>query len=409
MRISREKSFAKDMFMTQTHNTPDSPKENEPRTTPWRRRPAFWLVLGLVLGMVLLLLLLRSCAKPPPHEAETVPSTEDAKLDELILLQQAHNNGLEEEIRRLHELLAEDPCTLSGILGRSPENSPVAPGYEHRSESVPMQENARGGENTERVPNAPNNDESGAARTGAATPGETSGGTLPASPAPVSAPPPATVGELMEQATVFVLSDSNDAIGMGSGFFVAPGIIATNSHVVQGPGSAVLVGNKALGGMRRARVIAFSRDESHDYALLRVGDEQAAKVPVLLIADGAKRTERVSAWGFPGFITEIDPRLGALAEGDVTAVPEVVYSEGVVSVVLQHTPPVILHTASLSQGNSGGPLVNAEGVVVGINTFIKKADKSYSQTNIALPGGDLATFMREHGIAASMPNAKEQE
>ena len=111
----------------------------------------------------------------------------------------------------------------------------------------------------------------------------------------------------------------------------------------------------------------------------------------------------MSAWGFPGYITQIDPKLAALAKGDDKSVPEVVFSDGVVNVILERNPPAILHSASISQGNSGGPLINGQGVVVGINTFIKVADKSNAQANIALPGKDLALFMKEHGVAASMP------
>ena len=206
----------------------------------------------------------------------------------------------------------------------------------------------------------------------------------------------------MDMATVFILSQYDGQVGMGSGFFVAPGVIATNSHVAQGPDAQILVGNKALGGMQPASIIAYSHDENRDYALLSIAQAGAGKVPVLQLADGAARTERVSAWGFPGYITEIDPKLKALAQGDSSAVPEVVYSEVVVSVVLGRRPPAILHTASISQGHSGGPLINAKGIVGSINTFIKKADKSYSQSNIALPGGDLAKFMQENGITASM-------
>jgi S1-C subfamily serine protease len=284
-------------------------------------------------------------------------------------LQQAHNKGLEEEIRRLHGLLEEDPCSLSGLLGPSPEKSPVAPGYRAPPVSGPTDS-----------PPAPS---------------------VPGVLAPQPAPAPATVGDLLAEATVFILASNQSHMGMGSGFLVAPGVVATNSHVALGPDSEIYVGNKALGGMHAARIIAYSTDESRDYALLRIADELTAKVPLLRLGAGAARTERVSAWGFPGYITEIDPNLAALAKGDAKAVPEVVYSEGVVSVVLDRKPPVILHTAAISQGNSGGPLVNAEGIVVGINTFIKIADKSYSQANIALAAGDLALFMKEHGIAPS--------
>lgn len=357
----------------------------------WYHRPWFWLLLGLLAGLICMAVFLKGCVQDPPLVAEA--PKDDARLQELIDLQRTQNQGLEDELKRLQGLLKEDPCTLKGILGASPDKTPVAPSY-GGAVAVPPE----GGMTQSPV--------DGTVRPGGTPPPATGSDGAPQpqeKPSATPAPAPSTVGELMEQATVFILSDYGDEIGMGSGFFVAPGIIATNRHVVQGADARVFVGNKALGGMHPARVLAFSDNPDRDYSLLQVDSATAAKAPVLQVASGAKRTERVSAWGFPGYITGIDPKLKALLSGDDTSVPEVVYSEGVVSVVLDQSPSAILHTASLSQGNSGGPLVNAEGIVVGINTFIKKADKSYSQASIALVGGDLAGFMKEHGVTATTP------
>jgi S1-C subfamily serine protease len=324
-----------------------------------------------------MLILMRGCQSA--SVAVQAPEPAPVDVNGLLNMQRAQNKGLEEELAELQALLREDPCSLAEKMGPPLEKAPVAPSY---------------GAPQTRAP------ESGAPQAEAAPPPPSRNGTAPA---PTAAPPPSTVAELMDQATVFVVSAYEDQVGMGSGFFVAPGVIATNRHVAQGPDAQVLVGNKVLGGMQPARIVAFSPDKSRDYALLAVDPDLAAKAPVLQVASGASRTERISAWGFPGYITAIDPKLAAMARGDVKAVPEVVYSEGVVSVVLERTPSAILHTASLSQGNSGGPLINSQGVVVGINTFIRQADQSYSQTNIALVGGDLIKFMQEHGVNPATP------
>ena len=411
---------------------------------PFYRRSLFWLLIGLLVG-VALLLLLHSCqpkeevplqSVPAPEAKELSQEEKDAPFKDLLELQQAQNQGIEEEIRRLQQLLQEDPCALPTILGSSPEQTPVSPRYAQLEQSPATPRQADGTVTTPpsgkaTAPPAANatlpaqtedarpetspppqarqsgpDDADTAPKAAEATGPQDSGAqTRPSegsAQAPKALPSPDTVGELMDKATVFILSHYEGQTGMGSGFFVAPGIIVTNSHVVQGPDAKVIVGNKALGGMQEARIIAFSSEQKRDYALLKINDDLASKAPVLMISPGAKRMEKVSAWGFPGFIAEIDPKLKALIQGDSRAAPEVVYSEGVVSVVLERTPPVILHTASISQGNSGGPLVNEQGVVVGINTFIKKANKSYSQTNIALTGEDLAKFITEQGIPASM-------
>jgi hypothetical protein len=342
---------------------------------PFYHHPFFWLFAGMIAGVIPLTLYF--CLYGLPREAAPAGS-ETTTPGDLLAIQRAQNKGLEEEIQRLRAALKDDPCALPEVIGEGPDKTPAAPDY------APADADA--------------NPPSGV------RPPDASGQAPPAgnATAPSALPAPTTVGVLMDQATVFVLSSLGDQIGMGSGFFVAPGVVATNRHVVQGGKAAVYVGNKALGGMREARIIAFSQDESRDYALLRIAPALASRAPTLRITEDINRTDHVSAWGFPGYITEIDPKLAALIKGDDTSVPEVVYSEGVVSVVLDRNPPVILHTAAISQGNSGGPLVNGQGIVVGINTFIKAADQSYAQANIALPGKDLALFMQEHGIAASL-------
>jgi S1-C subfamily serine protease len=339
-----------------------------------------WFAFGVLLGVAAVLLHVyglfpaRHRAEAPAPPVVAAPAEADdaqARLERL----RAAGRGLEDEVLRLKNLLREDPCA-----------SPELPG-------IPAPEGP--------ATTAPESVATPAGRDGASA--GSGGNASPASPSGPARPPaamPAGIVDLLTGATVFIVSSHNDTVGLGSGFFVAPGIVATNRHVVGSPQARVVVGNKVLGGMRRADVVAFSADEDRDFALLKV-DGRAPATPVLRIARGAERTERVSAWGFPGYITAIDPKLSAMVEGDIASVPDVVYSEGVVSVVLDRVPPVILHTAALSQGNSGGPLVDASGAVAGVNTFIRRADQSYSQTNIALPGSELAAFMRANGFKAT--------
>jgi hypothetical protein len=137
-----------------------------------------------------------------------------------------------------------------------------------------------------------------------------------------------------------------------------------------------------------------------DYGLLRVTVPQGAGISFLPISGAAKRTDRVSAWGYPALLVDRDPKLQALFDGDYSSVPELVYSEGVVSVIQEvERVPIINHTAEVSHGNSGGPLIDRNGRVVGINTLIGVDDESNRQVNIALSGQDMMAYLRQERIS----------
>ncbi|MGQ0722877.1 MAG: S1C family serine protease [Candidatus Eiseniibacteriota bacterium] len=142
--------------------------------------------------------------------------------------------------------------------------------------------------------------------------------------------------------------------GSGSGVLIAPdGYLLTNSHVVQGASSLEVT--LADGESRPARLVGD--DPSTDLALVRVvGDgfphatisEQPLRVGQLVIAIG-------SPLGFHSSVSTgvVSSPARALRGRDGRLIEN-----------------VIQHTAPLNPGNSGGPLVDSRGAVVGINTAI---------------------------------------
>lgn len=204
----------------------------------------------------------------------------------------------------------------------------------------------------------------------------------------------------VERACVFVVAgDGRNGLSTGSGFFVTPQYIVTNSHVVGKNAQKVLVTSKSLGKPALAQVVASSSGGGSDFALLKVDLPSGSRNLALPLKTEVSKTEKIGAWGFPAVIGKSDPAyMRLLAGGDISAVPELAYTEGVVSAVLNRVPNMIVHTAPISPGSSGGPLLNEAGEVVGINTMISLDEGSYRQASIALTAEDLLGFLKSQGV-----------
>ena len=168
--------------------------------------------------------------------------------------------------------------------------------------------------------------------------------------------------------------------GQGSGFIVgADGIILTNAHVVK-DASEVMV---KLTDRREFRAKVLGSDPKTDVAVLKIA---AGNLPVVTVgsAEALRPGEWVLAIGSPfGF------------ENTVTA--------GVVSAKGRSLPddsavPFIQTDVAVNPGNSGGPLFNARGEVVGINSQIYSQSGGYQGVSFAIPI-DLAVKIKEQIVA----------
>ena len=174
------------------------------------------------------------------------------------------------------------------------------------------------------------------------------------------------IAERLRRSTVQVFSGERRAGGSGV-VWSADGLILTNAHVARAPEVRV-----ELWDGRRFEGRVAARDARRDLAAVRI---QAAGLEAAVPGDSAalRPGELVIAVGSPlGFA-------GALSTG-------VVHAVGPVAGMGRQS--WVLANVRLAPGNSGGPLANAEGQVVGINTAVA------SGLGLAVPANAAAEFLR---------------
>jgi serine protease Do len=155
--------------------------------------------------------------------------------------------------------------------------------------------------------------------------------------------------------------------GEGSGFIVsADGVILTNAHVVDGADRVTV----KLTDRREFEARVLGADEKSDVAVLKI---DAADLPVVKVGDPSSLEvgEWVVAIGAPfGFENSV-------TAGIVSAKGRTLPDDGYV--------PFIQSDVAVNPGNSGGPLFNLRGEVVGINSQIYSRSGGYQGVSFAIP------------------------
>jgi 2-alkenal reductase len=165
------------------------------------------------------------------------------------------------------------------------------------------------------------------------------------------------VGSIPGQSTFF--GQSSDQTVSGSGFFLTdPGYVITNNHVVEGTSQVYIV--LSDGTQEKATIVGT--DPYSDIAVLKADGKVPATVK-LGNSDALKPGESVIAIGSP-----LGDFKNSVTVGVVSATGRSIDSgQG------YQIEGLIQTDAAINQGNSGGPLVNLAGEVIGINTLIVRS------------------------------------
>ena len=202
------------------------------------------------------------------------------------------------------------------------------------------------------------------------------------------------IGVLKSQdASVIYKNTANSTVtietdkGLGSGFFIAENIIATNYHVIESASKAVCYTNNSTEKFKIKRII--STDKKADLALLEVVgiNKPAIKITSSSVSPGQKVFVIGSPKGLPTTI-----------------------SDGIVSGLRDFEGRSLIQiTAPISPGSSGGPVLNANGELIGISVGQFTEGQNL---NFAIPSSKLEELLKsknKNPTSLSSENEKETD
>lgn len=246
---------------------------------------------------------------------------------------------------------------------------------------------------------------------------------LTAGPAPSSAAEKAKLEDLRIP-VVKIIAISKRNVGVGTGFLVAPGTIATNLHVVgvdtdetrlfvlfRAGGKNVVYGGTKVAESRRLD-LAIVKIKATSHPVLKITlIHPALDHPVYSIGypahleavDKDKLREAIRAGG--GLRALLTAYVKELEQANVTAGNISKRDMSNWGFPTRSRVRVIFHTTKISGGNSGGPLVDRCGRVLGVNTRVLTAvrssgtrDRTFAAYSQASQADDLVAFLKQNNV-----------
>jgi hypothetical protein len=181
-------------------------------------------------------------------------------------------------------------------------------------------------------------------------------------------------------------------ISSGTGFFVAPGFVLTNEHVVH---QCLTISMRGAIDPSPAELVAVDAD--HDLALLKT-DSVPKRIAYFRQNEGLQENDKVFAIGYP--LEHSNTGLYVLSEANVITMDNQVEEANQIE-----------FTASIDKGNSGGPLIDGGGNIIGIvqakknyyylsagSSEIVPGEKPFKVNGLAIGLHQITDFLNAHNI-----------
>ncbi len=179
----------------------------------------------------------------------------------------------------------------------------------------------------------------------------------------------AKVADYVAPSVVTISADVNGGTSLGTGVIISTdGEIVTNAHVIK---DATEIRVRLAGETEPRRVSLLASDRGNDLALLRMSGD-GFEAATFADPGSVRLGDEVVAIGFAlGLDGEPSVTLGIVSALRRSIGQSDVFLDGLIQT-----------DAAISSGNSGGPLVNAAGEVVGINTAVARGTSTTAATNV---------------------------
>lgn len=226
--------------------------------------------------------------------------------------------------------------------------------------------------------------------------------------------------EEAQNSVVFITRYMSELVGTeyegliecGSGFAIGtPGepveYIVTNAHVITDENGVYNTADLTVwfSTMANDYMIpeVYAIDHDRDLAVLRLPETTDKRGAVTLNTEIAPNGETVYAIGYPDYGNNLQD-YRTMSTKDVTL------TRGVISKQFrreqnQRGYEAYQHDAAISAGNSGGPLVNSDGQVIGVNTWVTSG--AYAEGSNATIAQELVTFLDSYDVPYTLASASD--